>query len=146
MVLETSFVQPLPLPMPSPKTTSNITITIPKSPLSVGSRLDGVEIYDMSKVDEIPEVVVQVPPDYPYKLKSARITGDVVVDCVVDIKGDVRGAYVRNALQQDFGTSAVRAVSQWKFRPGQKKGKAVNTHVRVPVVFSIYNSPFDNRH
>ncbi|MGD1030810.1 MAG: energy transducer TonB [Opitutaceae bacterium] len=147
LVLDTSFVQPIPPPVPGVTAINRMTITIPATPPSTGRRLDGiVEIYELAKVDEIPEVVVQVPPDYPYQLKSAGITGNVLVDCIVDINGDVRGAFAGNASQHDFAVSAVRAVSQWKFRPGQRKGKAVNTHVRVPVVFSITRSPFSNSH
>jgi protein TonB len=147
IALDTSFVQPLPPPVPGPKAISNIAITMPSAPPSMGKRLEGiVQIYELAAVDEIPEVVVQVPPDYPYQFRSAGIAGTALVDCVVDTKGDVRGAFVGNASQHDFGASAVRAVSQWKFRPGQRKGKAVNTHVMVPVVFTINRSPFDNRH
>ena len=147
MVLDTSFVQPLPLPVPGVKAINRIAITIPTTPPSTGRRLEGmVEIYELAKVDEIPEVVVQVPPDYPYQLRSAGIAGNALVDCVVDSHGDVRGAFVGKASEHEFGISAVRAVSQWKFRPGQRKGRAVNTHVMVPVVFSIDRSPFNNHH
>jgi protein TonB len=31
----------------------------------------------------------------------------------------------------------VQAVSKWKFRPGKKGGRNVNTKMQVPIVFSI---------
>ena len=32
---------------------------------------------------------------------------------------------------------AVRAVSKWKFKPGRRGGKAVNTRMSVPIVFNL---------
>ncbi len=40
-----------------------------------------------------------------------------------------------------FGSAAVQAVSQWTFQPGQMNGQSVNTHMRVPIVFSIASAP-----
>ena len=147
MALDTSFVQPMQPPRPAMMSVGQIVIAMPPAQRSTGSRLDGFgEIYEMAKVDEIPEVVVQVPPDYPYKLRSAGITGEVMVDCVVDSKGDVRHPLAERTARPEFGASAERAVSLWKFRPGQRKGRAVNTHVLVPIIFSINNSPFSAHH
>lgn len=36
-----------------------------------------------------------------------------------------------------FETPAVRALQRWKFRPGRKNGKAVNTRVAQVVNFNI---------
>ncbi len=123
---------------------SKITIALPRSN---GARPDGFgEIFEMSKVDQIPEVIVQFPPDYPYQLRSAGVTGEVMVDCIVDSHGDVRNAFALKSSQREFDTAAVRAVNKWKFQPGQRKGRAVNTHVQVPIVFSINRSPFSAGH
>jgi protein TonB len=147
IVLDTSFVQPMQLPAPVSMATGKITITMPAVPHSMGRRLDGFgEIFELAKVDQIPEVIVQVPPDYPYQLRSAGITGEVLVDCVVDFRGDVRNPHVERSTQLEFDVSAVRAVGKWKFQPGQRRGHAVNTHVQVPIVFSINKSPFTSGH
>jgi periplasmic protein TonB len=39
--------------------------------------------------------------------------------------------------QREFEAAAVQAVSQWKFTPGRKRGSNVNTHMQVPIVFSL---------
>lgn len=36
-----------------------------------------------------------------------------------------------------LGESAVKAVSQWKFLPGQKGGQAVGSHMQVPIVYAL---------
>jgi protein TonB len=147
IVLDTSFVQPMQPPRPARISAGQIVIAMPPTQRSTGTRLDGFgEIYEMAKVDEIPEVVVQVPPDYPYQLRSAGVTGEVMIDCVVDSKGDVRHPVADRTARPEFGAAAERAVGMWKFRPGQRKGRAVNTHVLVPIVFSINNSPFSTHH
>ncbi|MBL9189341.1 MAG: sigma-70 family RNA polymerase sigma factor [Opitutaceae bacterium] len=33
--------------------------------------------------------------------------------------------------------AAVEAVGQWKFKPGQKGGREVNTHMQIPIVFTL---------
>ena len=64
MALDTSFVQPMQLPAPVAMATGRITITMPAVPRSMGRRLDGFgEIFELAKVDQVPEVIVQVPPD-----------------------------------------------------------------------------------
>jgi RNA polymerase sigma factor (sigma-70 family) len=46
-------------------------------------------------------------------------------------------AAVRVALE----SSAVQAVSQWTFQPGQLSGQSVNTHMQVPIVFAASAPP-----
>jgi protein TonB len=147
IVLDTSFVQPMQPPKPARMPAGQIVISMPPTQRSTGGRFEGFGVvYEIEKVDEIPEVVVQVPPDYPYQLRSAGITGEVTVDCVVDSKGDVRHPLADRTARPEFGAAAERAVGMWKFRPGQRKGQAVNTHVLVPIIFSINKSPFTAHH
>jgi len=58
-------------------------------------------------------------------------------DFVVQGTG-VPGAEVAGqAAAGPFETAAVEAVSKWKFAPGEKGGRKVNTHLQVPIVFTI---------
>ncbi len=38
---------------------------------------------------------------------------------------------------QLLGAAAVEAVNKWKFNPGQKGGREVNTHMQIPIVFTL---------
>ena len=49
----------------------------------------------------------------------------------------MRNAYAARSTQREFESAAVQAVSKWKFRPGKKSGRAVNTHMQVPIVFTL---------
>jgi TonB family protein len=74
-------------------------------------------------------------------MKVAGISGEVVVDFVVDIDGDVKFAVPIRSSQKEFEAAAVAAVSKWKFKPGQKGGRDVPTHLQVPIVFSLEGQP-----
>jgi protein TonB len=96
-----------------------------------------MEVFDISKLDQIPVATVQVRPQYPFEMRRAGISGQVVVDFIVDTSGLVHNAYAASSTQRDFESSAVQAVSKWRFRPGRKGGRAVNTHMQVPIVFTL---------
>jgi TonB family protein len=98
-----------------------------------------VGVYDISKLDQAPRAKFQARPQYPRELREAGISGQVVVDFIVDKDGNVQNAYAAKSSQKEFEASAVDAVSQWKFSPGRKDGRDVNTHMQVPIVFSLNN-------
>ncbi|MCX6951802.1 MAG: TonB family protein [Verrucomicrobia bacterium] len=87
-----------------------------------------------------PRVIKQTAPVYPYAMLASRMRGEVVVDFIVDIEGRVRNAYVFRSLNPSFDDPALEAVRQWRFEPGRRGDRPVNTHLRVPVVFG-----FDDR-
>ena len=64
-------------------------------------------------------------------------TIDAGADKVVDANGDVRDAHPFSSTQYRFEDNAVKAVSQWKFKPGKWHGRSVTTHVRMPIKFTL---------
>ena len=70
-------------------------------------------------------------------MRRGHITGEVLVDFVVDPSGNVRNATAVHSSQREFEESACAAVSKWKFRPGLKDGRAVYVHMQVPIVFTL---------
>lgn len=94
------------------------------------------ETLDYAKLDQVPKLVTQKRPAYPRALKKAGISGRVVIEFIVDKEGRVRDASVVSASRPAFGESALAAVRQWRFVPGRHGGRAVNTRVRVPIVFT----------
>lgn len=129
-----SFVQPVQPPPPEGLKPMTGAIVIPQGNRGLGR---GIEVFDLSKLDQIPIAKFQPSPQYPFEMRRAGITGEVVVDFIVDSNGDVRNAYAARSTQREFESSAVTAVSKWKFRPGKKGGRSVNTHMQVPVAFTL---------
>ena len=95
------------------------------------------EVYDIAKLDQAPRPKLQARPQYPREMRQAGVKGEVTVDFIVDQDGNVQNAYALKSSRREFEAAAVEAVSQWKFSPGQKGGRAVNTHMQVPIVFSL---------
>jgi periplasmic protein TonB len=128
-----SFVQQIEPPPPDLSALAKNIVKIPE----VRTGLQGVEIFDISKLDQQPVARFQARPQYPFEMRRAGISGDVLVDFIVDTNGDVRNAFSAHSSQREFEVSAVQAVSKWKFKPGRKNGHAVYTHMQVPIVFTL---------
>lgn len=96
-------------------------------------------VFELAKLDRVPKPLVQTPPQYPYAMRANRISGAVLVDFIVDSRGNVRNAYAVQADNREFALAAVAAVAHWKFRPGFHQGQAVATHMQVPIAFADYS-------
>jgi protein TonB len=128
-----SFVQQIEPPPPDLSALSKNIVKIPE----VRTGLSGVEVFDISKLDQQPVPRFQARPQYPFEMRRAGISGEVLVDFIVDTNGDVRNAYAVRSSQREFEAAAVQAVSKWKFKAGRKNGHAVYTHMQVPIVFTL---------
>ena len=95
------------------------------------------KVFRLADLDRIPEPVLQNVPIYPFNLRRDGVEGNVQVEFIVDTDGRVRDAYAVRSTHSGFEESAVIAVSKWKFRPGMKDGRKVNTRMAVPVVFTL---------
>jgi protein TonB len=133
VVTPESFVQQIEPPPPDLSALAKNIVKIPE----VRTGLQGVEIFDISKLDQQPVARFQARPQYPFEMRRAGISGEVLVDFIVDTNGDVRNAFSAHSSQREFEAAAVQAVSKWKFKPGRKNGHNVYTHMQVPIVFTL---------
>jgi protein TonB len=128
-----SFVQQIEPPPPDVSALSKNIVKIPET----RTGLSGIEVFDISKLDQQPTPKFQARPQYPFEMRRAGISGEVLVDFIVDTNGDVRNAFAAHSSQREFESAAIQAVSKWKVRPGRKNGHSVFTHMQVPIVFSL---------
>ena len=84
-----------------------------------------------------PKVVFQVEPEYSEDARKAKFQGTVVIALVVDEKGNPRDIRVVRPLGMGLDQKAIEAVEKWRFRPGQKDGKAVPTQATIEVSFRL---------
>ncbi|WP_334319086.1 TonB family protein [Termitidicoccus mucosus] len=84
-----------------------------------------------------PSVVHRDPPVYPRAMKKSGLIGEVTISFVVDKKGDVTNPVVVRSNNPGFEEAAIEAVLKWKFKPGIKDGKPVNTRMQVPIIFHL---------
>jgi protein TonB len=127
---------PEPPPPPGITATKGV-VTIPANPRPPGWGRGYSNLFNLDQLDQKPEPRVQAPPTYPYEMKRSGTEGTVVVGFICDSDGNVRDAYVASSTHREFDAPAVQAVSKWKFRPGKRGGKAVNTKMSVPIDFKI---------
>ena len=135
VVTDTSFVQRIEPPPPENLKPATGILSIPEN--RDMSQFRGMKVFNIADLDQQPVPKVRTPPQYPFEMRRAGVTGEVTVDFIVDTNGDVQNAYAIKSTQREFEQAAVQAVSKWKFRPGRKGGRYVNTHMQVPIVFTL---------
>jgi protein TonB len=94
-------------------------------------------IFNLADLDRVPEALVQPPPLFPKQYKNEVPQATVVVQFIVTTNGEVVNPVVMQSTHSGFNTPAMMGVSKWKFRPGQKAGRKVNTRMEVPIIFSV---------
>lgn len=79
------------------------------------------------------------PPAYPESLRGAGIEGKVLVEFVVDERGQpVQGSIRLVQSDNDLFTDAVRvALGRLRFTPAEVGGKKVSQLVQMPFVFTL---------
>jgi protein TonB len=78
----------------------------------------------------------RVEPQYPEAAKQQRIQGPVMLHALVGADGSVKELLVISGDPQ-LVKAATDAVRQWRFKPHQLKGKAVEFETRITVNFAL---------
>jgi TonB family C-terminal domain len=94
-------------------------------------------VFEVYEVDESPQPIVQVQPEYPEEARKAGLEGKVIVAAVVDENGDVIEASILYSGNPIFNEVALNAVKKIKFKPARLKDKPVKAIVRIPFVFKL---------
>jgi protein TonB len=79
-----------------------------------------------------------VNAEYPTLAHQARIQGTVVVDAVIDEKGNVVQARAVSG-HPALIDAALKAVLQWKYEPTSLNGQPVAVELEVQVNFNFNN-------
>jgi protein TonB len=88
-------------------------------------------------VEELPEAITRVAPQYPDLAREAGVDGTVMVQALVGKDGRVRDTRVVKSIPM-LDAAAVTAVKQWVFKPALSNNKPVAVWVAVPVKFSLH--------
>jgi TonB family protein len=81
-------------------------------------------------------LVKSVPPLYPQMARTQRISGNVSIDAVVDVDGNV-GAMKVLSGPAILHRAALDAVNQWHYEPAMLDGKPTASHLTVIVQFRM---------
>ena len=87
-----------------------------------------------------PEKYLHVSPVYPPDAQRSRISGLIVMEATIDPKGNVVDLVVVRGVRE-LDDAAIKAVSQWKYRPATRDGKPIPVIMTVTVTFSVDGPP-----
>jgi TonB family protein len=102
-----------------------------------------VAVAGVDGLDQVPRVISQDAPEYPFSLRLNGNKGEVLVEFTVDPDGTVSNPLVVKSSHPDFEAPAVEAILKWRFKPGMKDGHPVHVRLRVPVLFQLRGFPND---
>jgi protein TonB len=88
-------------------------------------------------VEQLPDVVSKVPPQYPESARQWSVQGVVLVQALLGTTGNVERLFVIQSIP-DLDVAALDAVQQWKFKPAASGGKPVAVWVVIPVRFTLH--------
>jgi len=94
--------------------------------------------FKISEVDQPPQVLRSVQPQYPFLAKRNNIEGSVTLRFIVDTEGNVVEPEVTKSEPEGvFDEAALEAISKYKFKPAVKDGKNVDCIVNAPMKFEL---------
>ncbi len=94
-------------------------------------------IFDIAQVEEKPRALRQIEPVYPPTLKRQKIEGQVIIEFIIDVNGNVIAPVVKDSSHREFERPALDAIRRWKFTPGKNEGQVVKVRARLPMSFTI---------
>ncbi len=111
-----------------------------EAPTDVLPMPDGEEepIVDFVDLSEKPREIHRALPVYPEMAKKANIQGMVVVQVLIDTKGNVEDVRVikSNPMLDD---AAIAAAWQFKFTPAKQRDRLVKVWMSIPFHFRLKN-------
>jgi periplasmic protein TonB len=88
-----------------------------------------------AQASEPPVPVRTVAPEYPSEMRRTAASGLVMVNCLVDEKGNVTDPKIEKSTAEAFEKPAIEALKKWKFKPAKQDGAPVAVRVCIPIKF-----------
>jgi TonB family protein len=84
-----------------------------------------------------PIAIYKPEPEYSEEARKAKYSGEVILAVVIDAKGLPTDIRVVHSLGLGLDEQAIKAVQQWRFKPGTKDGKPVAVQAQIAVNFRL---------
>lgn len=95
-------------------------------------------ITPVEALDAKPELLRKPqPPAYPWVLRSDAISGEAVIEFIIDRNGRTLFPRIVSATHEDFGWAAATNILRWRYKSPTKGGAKVDTRITTTVVFDI---------
>jgi TonB family protein len=92
---------------------------------------------DAKRKVQAPVAIRTVPPVHPPGLKKDLISGEALLECLVDANGEVQDIKVIMESHPGFAAAAEEALQLWEFKPGSVNGEPAPVRIRVPFDFRL---------
>jgi protein TonB len=135
--IDSPFVQTIQPPPPPGLERATGAIVLPAGPPRPAVSSGLANIFNLADLDKPLEPRVRPLPVYPFDMRRSGISGEVLVEFIVDTQGNVRDPRIIRSSHPGFEQAALDAVLKWKFRPGMKGGAPVNTRTRQLFPFKL---------
>ena len=78
-------------------------------------------------------------PSYTAEAMRAKVQGAVMVEAIVRKDGSVGQVRIVRSLDRMFrlDEEALKAVRNWRFKPGQRQGQSVAVLVEIELTFTL---------
>ena len=102
-----------------------------------GLLLDSPDVFKPGAGVTLPKVISEARPNYPEEAQARGMHGTVLLSCVVLTDGTVGSLRVNRGIDTALDDEAMKALKQWRFKPGSKDGKAVPVQIDVEISFGL---------
>lgn len=78
----------------------------------------------------------RVEPPYPPLARAARVQGDVVLNAIIDVNGQITNLQLVSGHPM-LVPAAIDAVKQWRYKPYLLNGQPVEVETTITVIFAL---------
>ena len=82
-----------------------------------------------------PAPLHKVDPKYPPTLIAEHVEGEIILYAVIRRDGSVDSIQVVRGIDPVLDANSMHALAQWKFRPAERNGEAVDLEAIVHIPF-----------
>jgi TonB family protein len=109
-------------------------------PLKISAQADQDKKAQAGEVQK-PEILTQIPPQYPEAARRARVEGKVILESIIDKEGNIINLRVLQGQPMGLDLAATEAVCGWRFKPATLEGEPVKVYYVLTVNFKVEKSP-----
>ena len=85
-----------------------------------------------------PIAIYSPPPEIPEYLKNQDLKTSVVIDFFVSAQSALTVQLVNSSGNEELDAIAIRSVKTWKFHAAEKDHKAIDSKVRLRILFDVH--------
>jgi TonB family protein len=122
-----------------------VWVTIPISfKMNLNENEDEPDMNSFVKVEEMPQMITHINPEYPDELKKKNIEGKVYVKLLIDKEGNPKKAVVIKSDNEALNKLSIDAAMKSKFTTAKIKKEPLAIWVVVPYRFSLSEAADDH--